>query len=75
MRSIPFLLRKRSEAQIQKASNTPDHQVLEKARSGGMVYPNTRGNYQKALMAGILIPLLLLVIKQILNNRITSVED
>ena len=24
-----FLLRKRSEAQIQKASNTPDHQLLE----------------------------------------------
>ena len=70
-----FLLRKRSEAQIQKASNTPDHQVLEAARSGGMVSPNIKGNYQKALFAGILLPLLFLVLRQLLNNKITTVED
>ncbi len=70
-----FLLRRRSEAQIQKASNTPDHQVLEAARSGGMVSPNIKGNYQKALLAGLFIPLLFLIIRQLLNNKITSVED
>ena len=70
-----FLLRKRSEAQIQKASNTPDHQVLEAARSGGRVTPSLQSNFQKASMIGILLPLLFLVIRQLLNNKITSVED
>ena len=70
-----FLLRRRSEAQIQKASNTPDHQVLEAARSGVMVSPNIKGNYQKSLMVGIFLPLLFLVIRQLLNNKITSIED
>lgn len=70
-----YLLRKRSEAQIQKASNTPDPQVLETARSVAMVSPNKKGNYQKALMIGVILPLLFMVLKQLLNNKIVSVED
>ncbi len=70
-----FLLRKSSEAQIQKASNTPDHQVLEAARSGAMVSPDIAGNYKKAIMLGLFLPLLFLMVKQVLNNKVTSVED
>ena len=44
-----FLLRKRSEAQIQKASNTPDHSILETARSAGQVYPTVSRDRQKAI--------------------------
>ncbi len=70
-----FLLRKHSEAQIQKASNTPDHQVLEAARNGGMVSPNIQGNYKKAFIIGLLLPLLFLVIRQLLDKKISSIED
>ncbi len=70
-----FLLRKRSEAQIQKASNTPDHHVLEAARSGGRVSSSMQSNLQKSFIFALLIPLFLLVVRQLLNNRITSVED
>ncbi|WP_234408753.1 hypothetical protein [Marinilabilia salmonicolor] len=70
-----FLLRKRSEAQIQKASNTSDHSVLEKPRFTGTVYPKTNANYQKALFAGILLPLIFIVLRQLLNNRITTTDE
>jgi tyrosine-protein kinase Etk/Wzc len=70
-----FLLRKRSEAQIQKASNTSDHSILEQPRFTGTVYPKTASNNQKALFVGILLPLLFIVLRQLLNNRITSADE
>ena len=70
-----FLLRKLTESQIQKASNTPDHKVLEEARSGGIIYPNKPANRKKAVMIGLVIPVLFLVVRQLLNNKITGKED
>lgn len=70
-----FLLRKRSESQIQKASNTSDHKVLESARYGGQVSPNTQGNRKKALMLGLFLPLAFIVLRQLLNRRIQGIED
>jgi len=70
-----FLLRKLSESQIQKASNTPDHQVLEAARSAGVVLPNKPSNRKKALLIGLILPLLFIVVRQLLNNKVTSQED
>ena len=70
-----FLLRKRSESQIQKASNTSDHKVLESARFAGQVSPNTHGNRKKALMLGLLLPLVFIVLRQLFNRKIQGVED
>ena len=70
-----FLLRKRSEAQIQKASNTPDHSVLEEARYAGQVYPIESSDRQKALLIGLFLPFLYLVGKQVLNNKIGGTDD
>lgn len=70
-----FLLRKRSEAQIQKASNTPDHQVLESAKYMGQIAPDVDSNRQKALMVGILLPLAFIALKQLLNNKVIDQED
>jgi tyrosine-protein kinase Etk/Wzc len=70
-----FLLRKRSEAQIQKASTTPDHSILETARSAGQISPTIGNDRQKALIAGFLIPIFFLLIRQLLNNRINGSED
>jgi tyrosine-protein kinase Etk/Wzc len=70
-----FLLRKRSEAQIQKASNTPDHTMLETPRYTGQVSPQASANNQKALFIGILLPLIFIVLKQLLNNKITCTDE
>lgn len=70
-----FLLRKRSEAQIQKASNTPDHSVLQSARHEGKVYPIEGSDRQKALIIGVLLPFIFLIGKQLLNNKITGTDD
>jgi len=70
-----FLLRKRSEAQIQKASNTSDHSVLETPRFTGIVSPKKSANRQKALFAGILVPLAFLILRQLLNNKISTSEE
>ncbi len=70
-----FLLRKRSEAQIQKASNTPDHSVLQSARFEKQVYPIESSDRQKALFIGALLPFLFLISRQLFNNRITGTDD
>jgi len=70
-----FLLRKRSEAQIQKASNTPDHTVLESARYAGQVYPTTQSDKKQAVLLGLLLPMVFIVLRQLLNNKINGSED
>ena len=70
-----FLLRKRSEAQIQKASNTPDHSILETARPAGQVSPTVASDRQRAVLAGLVLPLLFLLIKQVVNNKISGSDD
>ena len=51
-----FLLQKRSEAQIAKASNLPDNEVVDIARSGEQVYPKKSLNCLIALVLGLLLP-------------------
>lgn len=70
-----FLLRKRSESQIQKASNTPDIKVLETARYAGQISPNIPASRKKALMIAVVLPVAFLVLRQLLNRRIQGAED
>lgn len=70
-----FLLRKRSEAQIQKASNTPDHSILEAARFAGMVSSTINSDRQKAIMIALMFPAIFILLKQLLNNKISGTED
>ncbi|WP_165044253.1 exopolysaccharide transport family protein [Dysgonomonas sp. ZJ709] len=73
-----FLTQKRYEAQIQKASNTPDNFIWEMPRifSG----PNNGGDMQKNYMffffIGILLPLIFIVLKEeIFNYTISTKEE
>ena len=70
-----FLLRKRSESQIQKASNTPDHQILEAAQGNGIIAPNISGNRKNAFLLGLILPLAFVGLRQLLNNKILAEED
>ena len=72
-----FLLEKRAEAGISKASNTPDHKVLDVARTENakMIKPKASKNFIMALMLGGMIPLVLIVLIEFFNNKINDIRD
>ncbi len=55
-----FLLQKRSEAAISLASNYPDYEIVEPARTitSKVISPKNMVNYLMALFFGLLIPTL-----------------
>jgi tyrosine-protein kinase Etk/Wzc len=73
--NLTFLLQKFSEAQIAKASNFPDSQVLEPAYFRRLISPKSKMNYIFALIMGLLIPSSILYLKDFFSNKITSEED
>ncbi len=71
-----FLLQKRSEAQIRKASNVPDNSVLQEARVGSLVNGGTTSkNYMKFILVGLLIPAAFIVLRELLNFTIRTPKD
>lgn len=70
-----FLLQKRAEAQIQRASSTPDHKPLDPAKTSGVVSPNVKRNQMLGLAAAILIPVIVLILRQLLDNKIRTSND
>ncbi len=70
-----FLLEKRSDAQITKASNMPDNEIIDKARadiSNEPVFPKKSLNYLIALILGIAFPVGFVLSKDYMNNKITE---
>ncbi|WP_194977159.1 GumC family protein [Aquiflexum lacus] len=65
-----YLLEKRAEAGIAKASNVPDNAVVDYARRGSLIFPKKAQNYGMALGLGFFIPLMFLLGYHYLNNRI-----
>jgi capsular exopolysaccharide synthesis family protein len=74
---ITYLLQKRSEAAIALASNNPDYEVLEPAReiTSEIKSPNAAMNYVLAVFLSLLLPTLFIIIKEFLNNKITSIFE
>lgn len=71
-----YLLQKLSEAQIRKASNFPDHTVLQGAITGEVTNMRDKMNrYIMALIIGLLIPLLLVILKEKMNVVIRTESD
>ena len=71
-----FLMQKRAEAGITKASTTSDIEVVNPPRvAGGPVYPNTSRNYMLAILLGLGLPLGILILQERLNTKIQSKED
>ncbi len=69
-----FLLEKRAEAGITKASNTSDHKILDIARpeNAARIKPKSSTNYLMALAIGSLLPLALLLLIEFFNTKITD---
>jgi capsular exopolysaccharide synthesis family protein len=72
---LTFLLQKFSEAQIAKASNLPDSQVIEPAYFWKMVFPKRQMNYLFALVLAFLVPLFILYLKDYFSDIVSSEED
>lgn len=71
-----FLLQRRAEAQIQKASNFPDNELIDAAKaSSGSIAPNPMAVYLLAITLGLGIPLLILVLVDSIRNKITSEDE
>lgn len=72
-----YLLQKRAEAAIARASNISDNRVLDQARmeNASIISPKTKINYLTALMLAVIIPLGLLILIDSLNDKISSRSD
>ena len=72
-----YLMQRRAEAQILKASNTPDNEILDVARieKTQKISPRTSMNYLIALILGLLIPAVYLFLKDFFNVSITDRKD
>lgn len=72
-----FLLQKRSEAQIARASSMPDYEVIDPARTvvAHPVAPKKSLNLIIALLLGMIIPTSVIMGKDFFNNRISDPEE
>ena len=71
-----FFLQKRAEAEIQKASNTPDNSILDKARTTAVMNAKAKSKTTSTyLIIGFLIPFILIILSELLNNKIRSPKD
>ncbi|MGV8093847.1 MAG: polysaccharide biosynthesis tyrosine autokinase [Mangrovibacterium sp.] len=70
-----FLLEKLSEAQIAKASNQPEVQIIETAESQGLISPQESKTYSVGAMTGLAFPGLLILLSVILNKKVGSKEE
>ncbi len=72
-----LLLTRRTEAAITQASNKADAEVLDIARPENAVNKTTSGqsNIQKALLIGFMLPIIIIVLLEFLNNKIEERND
>lgn len=70
-----LLLQKREEASITLASNTPDSRRIERPRSMGIVSPQRKLVYFIAALFGLLIPIGIIYIMDLLNNKISGKDE
>jgi capsular exopolysaccharide synthesis family protein len=70
-----FLLEKITEAEIAKASNVSDSQIIEEAHYHAQIAPKSSTVYAMYLSLGIIIPLLFIFLLDFFRTRVNSQED
>jgi capsular exopolysaccharide synthesis family protein len=72
-----YLLEKKAEAGIAKASTVSDNRIIDRAESfnSSMISPKSRQNYTMALILGLLLPAFLILLIDSLNNKIIDKKD
>lgn len=72
-----YLLTRRSEMEIFKASNIPENEILDgaDAEDAQLVSPNIKLNLIVALLLGLMIPGIFLYFRETMNSRIRTRDD
>ncbi len=72
-----FLLEKRAEAGISKASQITDNRIIDMAvvQNSTQIRPKSMKNYLVALLLGLMLPMALIVIFDLFNNKIIGRHD
>jgi len=70
-----FLLQKREESEITRASTIGNSVPIDAAVSGAQVSPNVGGIYRSAFVIGLLIPIIFIYLIDLLNDKIINRND
>ena len=72
-----FLSQKRAEAAIAEASNIPDQKIIDKARvdAAEQVAPKETMNYAIGGLLGLLLPFIIIVLRDFMNTKVREKED
>ena len=72
-----YLLEKKAEAGIARASNVSDNRIVDYAETFNSyrISPKSKQNYSKALLLGLLIPVILILLIDYLNNKVIDKKD
>jgi len=74
---ITFLMQKRSEAQISRASSLPDYEIVDPAVifMSRTVSPKKMLNYIIAVVLAFFLPTSIILTKDLLNNKVSDPEE
>ncbi|MGM0946810.1 MAG: GumC family protein [Bacteroidota bacterium] len=70
-----YLLEKRAEAGIARASNVSDNAILDAAKRGTLVFPKKQQNYALAFVLGLLLPFGFIVVRDMFDDSIKDQRD
>jgi len=70
-----FLMQKLSEASISEASNTSDIIPINPPMRGAIISPNATQNYMIAAFMGLVVPIIIFILFELINNKVQSKED
>ncbi len=71
-----FFLQKRAETEIQKASNTPDNDILDKARTLSVTNAGAKKKtMMQYLIIGFLVPLIISILIELLNSKLRTPKE
>jgi capsular exopolysaccharide synthesis family protein len=69
-----FLLEKRANTKIARASIVPDVKIVESPRNIGVVSPDKPGIQKSFLSSGLILSILIIILRAFFYSKITSVE-
>jgi capsular exopolysaccharide synthesis family protein len=72
-----YLLEKRSESGIARASNVSDNRIIDTASqfSSGLIRPKTRMNYIIAILLGLIVPMGIITLIDFFNDKVMDKSD
>ncbi len=72
-----YLLEKRAEAGISKASNIPENKIIDRAmvENAAQIAPKKSLNYIISVIIAVLIPLIIIILRDFFNDKIVERKD